>query len=555
METEKGCELLQLVWNVSTAGYFLVDKNLVVLSASPAALSLCSQTEESIKGLPLSELFEASIDFSIVLSYMALALSGSTEEFSVEGVFTKGWLCLDIVLHPIESLGDSKLLVQFTDVTNKQQELSNMERLLNLSQEMVAVVSEDGYFKKVNTAWTTVLGLDCDDLTALPWNTFVHPDDLTRAELFIAHSFYCDTCESEKVRFQSEDECWHWLELRAILDRVNESLLIIARDITSDELLRQQLSISEKNYRTIFDSSTDMVVVHDAQSGQILDYNLRVYEKIKCNYDFFYSHEMLIFIHGKKVDLFSVLTLEGNARSHSFEAQCIRIKGDTFPVWIDSYVVEYNGRPSILSIIRDITEQKKYEEELVRLSVTDVLTSLENRRSFYNIADKELSRFKRYQTQFSVAMVDIDHFKEVNDTHGHDIGDMVLKNVSRVLKESLRNLDSVFRFGGEEFIMLLPSTGADQCRIVCERVREKVAQTETTLSNGDTICCTVSIGISSCLKEDISIDSIVKRADEALYYSKEEGRNRTTISYEHKDVFNDTQILQTAFSLVEEENG
>lgn len=523
-------ELLQQMWDSSAAGYFLVDKNLTVLSASPAALALCCQNEETIAGIPLSELFEASIDFSVVLSHFALAISGSKQEFSVEGVFAQGWLCLDFVLIPLSKSVNPKLLIQFTDVTSKQQELNNLERLLNLSKEMVAVVDEGGFFKKVNSAWTAVLGWGCDDLTALPWRTFVHQDDIEKAERFIEDSFLSDACESEKFRIQAEDESWYWLEFRSILDRVNQSLLVIARDITIDELLRLQVSISEKNYRTIFDSSTDMIVVQDAKCGKILDYNMRVCEKLQCSYNYYYTQDMVLNIQGKKMSLFSALSKDGKPEGCSFEAECIRMKGETFPIWVDSYLVEYNGRSAFISILRDITEQKKYEEELVRLSITDALTNLENRRSFYHVAEKEIERFFRYNTTFSLAMVDIDHFKHINDTFGHDTGDLVLQEVSKQLKRSLRNLDSVYRFGGEEFIMLFPNTDAEKSKIVCERIREKIAQTQTLLSNGRVINCTVSIGISSCMKGDDSIDSVVKRADEALYLSKEAGRNRVTLN-------------------------
>ena len=159
------------------------------------------------------------------------------------------------------------------------------------------------------------------------------------------------------------------------------------------------------------------------------------------------------------------------------------------------------------------------------MAITDALTGLFNRRRFHDVLISEYERAKRYSTPFSLVMVDIDHFKRVNDTFGHSVGDGVLKEVSAILKGSIREIDTASRYGGEEFILILPNTVKDNALIVAERMRLSIEQ--HTFQEIDRNI-TVSIGISGMPDEKVETDEkLVRCADFALYRAKQLGRNRT----------------------------
>ena len=139
-------------------------------------------------------------------------------------------------------------------------------------------------------------------------------------------------------------------------------------------------------------------------------------------------------------------------------------------------------------------------------------------------------RAKRNEKPLSIALLDIDHFKAVNDTHGHEVGDSVLKSVVSVIKENIRVEDEVGRYGGEEFIFLLPETSVTTSQAVLERIRDAIEKREFTTESGSTIKTTVSIGISEVNKEDeSSLDPAIHRADVSLYRAKDAGRNQIKI--------------------------
>jgi len=162
------------------------------------------------------------------------------------------------------------------------------------------------------------------------------------------------------------------------------------------------------------------------------------------------------------------------------------------------------------------------------LALTDPLTGAYNRRHFFEAGETELKRSKRYNTTFSVMMLDIDHFKQVNDTHGHNAGDLALKETVRVISEALRKEDTLGRLGGEEFAVILPETNAEGSKLVAERIRMSIGEIKINTDVGK-LMFTISIGISEVSKENENIETVLANADQGLYAAKEEGRNRVII--------------------------
>ncbi len=207
-------------------------------------------------------------------------------------------------------------------------------------------------------------------------------------------------------------------------------------------------------------------------------------------------------------------------RSNEVRHLCSRIQRTT----------DKNGnRVRDFAVILDITERKRMEEDLRAQAATDPLTGVPNRRSFETTARREVERARRYAKPFSVLALDIDHFKRVNDTYGHDIGDIVLKGVSRICLEKLRVTDILARLGGEEFAMLLPETDIDAATNLAERLRYAIESNPIVTAKG-ALPVTVSLGVAQYAPNEPTIEAALKRADEAMYEAKRSGRNKIVVA-------------------------
>lgn len=178
---------------------------------------------------------------------------------------------------------------------------------------------------------------------------------------------------------------------------------------------------------------------------------------------------------------------------------------------------------------RQLQQSQANQEELERLASVDSLTGLSNRRTVLQKLDGEIKRARRYKEKVSLMMLDIDHFKKVNDQYGHLTGDEVLREVGKVMQQSIRDTDTAGRYGGEEFLIILPRTNPASALDMAERVRKTTAAAEMKDSAGNVFGITVSLGLSDYRPGDDE-HSLISRADAALYRAKENGRNRVETS-------------------------
>lgn len=181
----------------------------------------------------------------------------------------------------------------------------------------------------------------------------------------------------------------------------------------------------------------------------------------------------------------------------------------------------YMGR---LIVWRDISKLKKIQNDLEKLASQDPLTHVYNRRHFYKIAEVEIERCIRYQSKCSIVLVDIDHFKKINDTYGHKAGDEALIHFAGIFQQHLRKVDIFARFGGEEFVMLLPEADASQGRLTAERIR-KIIESMPLTFEGHQISLTASFGVSTFTNKKDTLDLLLQKSDKALYRAKHQGRN------------------------------
>lgn len=171
-------------------------------------------------------------------------------------------------------------------------------------------------------------------------------------------------------------------------------------------------------------------------------------------------------------------------------------------------------------------------DELTRLATLDSLTGIYNRRTFINLAEAELARSQRYSQPLALLLIDLDHFKNINDTYGHLTGDRVLRQLRTVVEPCMRSHDIFGRYGGEEFCILAPETSREGATILAERLRKALADHPMQTTDGPPISITGSIGVTCLQSADkgLQLDELLSRADQALYQAKHEGRNRVALA-------------------------
>lgn len=211
-------------------------------------------------------------------------------------------------------------------------------------------------------------------------------------------------------------------------------------------------------------------------------------------------------------------------RGETFRDTFVDQRRDGRHIYIEQTITPVKDERGLIvryvSMGKDITERVQREEELERIANTDMLTGLANRLSFDRRLKMEIERARRYERPLSLLMLDIDHFKPINDTHGHDVGDQVLVHFARVLLENLRVTDLCVRWGGEEFIVLAPETPLFQALQLAEKLREAIVSTDFPVVEQ----VTASFGVVEAHPDELIVQ-MIKRADTALYHAKVKGRN------------------------------
>lgn len=219
------------------------------------------------------------------------------------------------------------------------------------------------------------------------------------------------------------------------------------------------------------------------------------------------------------------------AHRKKLEVIGLRQDGSELPLQASVSFIELDQVRHSILILEDLTERKKMNAELNRLAREDALTGLSNRLAANERLHTEFVSMKRSQNVYSVLMVDIDFFKRVNDTHGHAVGDQVLQRVANILNSTLRESDFAARFGGEEFLALLPATNTPAARQVAEKLRQAVESSPDPVAGKMTLSIGVSLGTPDQADEDVA----VREADDALYRAKREGRNQVQVAPECLD--------------------
>lgn len=514
---------LRAVLNSTEELIWFVDRNKRVVMANTATI----ETFRTARGVDV-ETGMASSDFlppdqaEYYDQVFRNALQGKTLRFNHSG---RNGLEYAVTVQPVrkdqEILGVSIFARDITSIHRIQQELRHFERIIASTPDLMALLDRDQCFHIVNQAYLTAFQKTREALIGSSIRDLLDEQHLIEYTLpSLEKAFSGETTHFETwihlpamgPRFLSVT--YHPLHSQDLKPRY---VVINARDITA----RKQ---AEDDRQQVFEISLDMLCVQDLD-GCFKELNPAWTRTLGWSLSELKRISWLDLVDEEDRDSSREIgqRLAQGQDIVAFENRC-RCK-DGSVRWLAWSCCPDPERRRIFSVVRDITERKRMEEELRQLATTDPLTGASNRRQFIEQASAELERSRRYGTPIAVAMLDIDHFKAVNDSYGHSAGDEVLKSLVSCCHQEMRANDIFGRFGGEEFAAVLVGTDRAGALQLCRRLRERLSNLRVASPAGQ-IRMTVSIGLTMHSADDRSIDTLLKRADDALYQAKNAGRDQ-----------------------------
>lgn len=318
--------------------------------------------------------------------------------------------------------------------------------------------------------------------------------------------------------------------------RDNQKLIfLIVQDVTEAVMAQNELRENQQRLMAVTESANDAVIIIDPWE-RVAYWNSAAQSMFGYTAHEALGHDLHTLVvpddllkEAQEGHKQFVTSDTGHIRHPLKEFRAKHKDGSTFPVERSLAAFHFKGQWWAAGNVRDISERKEAERKLRELATTDALTGLANRRHFYEQFESELNRAQRYGHDLALLMFDVDHFKSINDTKGHDAGDEVLRALSDLAMETFRDVDVVARVGGEEFCVLLPESSLESARIAAERFRVAVENMVVHTAAGD-VRLTVSLGLTIHEKGESDPDTLMKCADIALYRAKSGGRNRVAVN-------------------------
>ncbi|MEA3371217.1 MAG: diguanylate cyclase [Campylobacterota bacterium] len=336
-----------------------------------------------------------------------------------------------------------------------------------------------------------------------------------------------NTPENYEFRLVCQDKSINWALVNLTLFQDSGKILLSVLNISKLKETEKKLKEAISSQNAIFLAVPDLMFELDSH-GVYLNIWANNPEELAATKEQLLGHTVAQMLPNEAAKQVMVAIRDTKEKGHSFGRQ-IHIQTPHGKQWFElSISLKHNEDTADTFIVlsRNISDRKELETELIHLSRHDALTGLYNRRVLEDRLTKDIQRASRYSVPLSICMLDIDHFKGVNDTYGHQVGDRVLKRLAKLLEELLRTTDYTARYGGEEFLVVLPDTDLSSAKEFAKRLRIKVEEMQIELENAEPFQITVSIGVSTFGKEASSLDKIIDLADSAMYLAKRSGRNR-----------------------------
>jgi diguanylate cyclase (GGDEF)-like protein/PAS domain S-box-containing protein len=406
-------------------------------------------------------------------------------------------------------------------------------RIAENMSNMVSDLDAEGLFKYISPSHQRILGYRPEDLLGQAAFDKLHPDDKDQVLSVYMEGVMTKTDHDIEYRYRHADGHYVWIHSSGhiILDGAGEYVgsIINSSDISERKRLEEVLRESAQDWQTTFDATSDAICLLDTDQ-RILRFNhnmAKLFGVTEKNIGR-YCYDV---VHGSTEPI-PECPIKRMKRSLVREEMEIQ-KGDRwFNISADPILDETHTIRGVVHIIRDITERKKVdillqesEKKYRELSIIDDLTQLYNSRHFHAQLEIEVERSNRYGQPLTLLLLDLDKFKKFNDKYGHVEGDEVLTRLGRVIKRCLRDPDSAYRYGGEEFTIMLPMTTSNEGIVTAKRLQTELRKEGFSPVLGQEVYMTVSIGLAQYKpKEDMK--EFVHRVDKLMYQAKKDGRDR-----------------------------
>ncbi len=525
----------------------LLDEEGKIVAVNRAAQGLSGYRKDELNGRPV-DLFFPGKDFYHTLLAKSLnkdntrnwelTLKTETGEdipvlFSSSVIIKKGFIAGIVCI--IKDITERK---KVEDALKKsQQKFASLYKNLKESEQKFKTITEgsadaifisdqQGNYVYVNPAATEMLGYSLNEMTHMNIKDISQPGQIEEDNKKFQRILKKEKI-FEELHLVRKDGSFFLADLHALL-LPNGFIYGSCRDITERKKLEEALYRSQQEFVSLFQSNPEATLYTD-QKGNILNINTRFTER------FGYTLEE---IKGKNIDAGLIqppekineaqeLTKKGLNKEY-FGVETIRKKkdGTLFPVYISSSPVIIKGKQKgVIGTYYDITERKKIEKQLEKLTRTDSLTGCYNRRYCLELLDRQMKLSRRSQSHILLAFLDIDKFKTINDTFGHDEGDRVLKEAVGLFKSTLREVDIICRMGGDEFLLIFPDSSLQEASLIRNRLEEELLQLNREIKKDYNI--QFSMGFSEYVPEKPkSLNELIAIADQRMYEEKKKNKEK-----------------------------
>jgi len=581
-------ELYHVIFDSANEGILVLDWNGYIEDANPRFCASYGYSLEKLKGRHVKQLLHSDVRYLYDKYRAKMNDCGYYEGSALIDIGREKPINMLVRASVIKSDDRQLVLIMVTDVTvivqtdqTLQQSNEHFNRVFTLMPEVITISRlHDGLYVDVNDCMTDILGYtreDCIGKTAVEIGIWV--DDIrgelvkqlqqsgevrnmearfrhkngsvlygqVSARCFVYENEMCLLTVATDISKQKAAELIirqqnldlqrtmqelsaSYEEVEAIAEDLRESQAKLIKAHEELQANQEQLAQSERLYRAIFENTGTASIIIDEKAVIRLAntewLRLSGYSKKEI------EDRMSIGEFVAPEDRDRVLSYHYLRRTspelspHRYEFHFLRNDGELRQVLCSTTMVPDTGR-SIASLM-DISEHKRLETELRTLATTDYLTGIYNRRTVMELSRQEYDRARRYHEPLALLIMDIDHFKLVNDNFGHAAGDEALCALVNCCIECLRGHDILGRMGGEEFLLILPHTSMSEALQVAERLRHRVAEIPI-IHEGTSFKITVSLGVSQLEATDTNIEAIIRKADTALYRAKQRGRNLVEI--------------------------
>lgn len=527
-------------YDFAPVGFFTISNDGIIQQVNYTGAKLFGAERQSLAGKHFTD-FLTPEDRDVFMAFLFKACgSKGRETIETRLQSTPSTSLLSVYIEAIASKFRQGCCVVVSDITQRklaEEKLRESEALFRAITEnvgdLIAMLDTRGRRIYNNPAYRLIF--ESDEL-APGSNSFneIHPEDREHIKEIFNKTVATGIGERAEFRFLLKDGCIRHIESEGNVVRDNtgktSKVVVVSRDVTSRKLAEAALLESEQRFRAIFENAP-IGIARLSLTGQFLQIN-EVYSKIVG-----YSREEML----SQQFNFQLITLpedretnmtlikrllNGESSSYSVEKRYVHKSGST--VWVNlsvSLLRDTSGKPMyFINAAQDITSRKTLEAQLLHLSNFDILTDLPNRALLGDRAHQALAKAKREKNRLALMYVDLDEFKPINDTLGHNIGDLLLKDAARRMQECIRASDTVARIGGDEFVVLLPTIESDRdATVVADKIRQSICLPFDIA--GHNIRISSSIGIAIYPDDGGDEKTLLNNADAAMYYAKACGCN------------------------------